>query len=115
MYKYYINFNTYNDISTISIVKIKLDVEEKPNSYKLLNSYGGRILKNKLDIPSGYNDEYIYSLEDNIEKYGELLINEYKRKLDNELQTQIRYCENAENCLKLFNNAMSNVNYKEEN
>ena len=115
MYKYYIIFNTYNDVSTISIVKIKIDVEEKPKTYKILKGYGGRILKSELDIPSGYNNEHIYSLEDNIEKYGKLLMNEYKRKLDNQLQTEIRYCETVENRLKKFNNAMSNVNYKEEN
>lgn len=73
-----------------------LEVEEKPKTYiKRGNFCNTRILKSDVGVLSGYNNNTLYLLEDDMEKAKFMFAESLKHKIEREkqkIESTIKYC-----------------------
>ena len=87
------------DLSTwrgTTVSRTVLEVEEKPKTYMTVNErWKTRILKSEIGVPSGWRNETLYLLEDDIENAKAIFVESLKGKIElkqNEIETTIKSC-----------------------
>ena len=87
------------DLSTwrgTTVSRIVLEVEEKPKTYIMRgNIFDTRILKSDVGVLSGYDNNTLYLLEDDMEKAKDIFVESLKGKIElkqNEMESTIKSC-----------------------
>lgn len=91
LYKFYLS--TWGGTK---VTKAVLEVEEKPKTYMTVNeSWKTRILKSEIGVTSGWSNETLYLLEDDIEKAKAIFVESLKGKIESEnrkIENTIKCC-----------------------
>ena len=89
---YRFELSTWRDTK---ITRIVLEAEEKPKTYIVKNRWTQRISKSDIGIASGYSNEIVYLLEDDMEKAKSIFLEALKGKIESEkrkIENTIKYC-----------------------
>lgn len=82
--------------SDVKVSRTVLEVEEKPKTYMTVNErWKTRILKSDVGVLSGYDNNTLYMLEDDMEKAKSIFAELLKGKIESEKQrmkSTIKYC-----------------------
>ena len=89
---YRFNLSSWRDTK---ITKTVLEVEEKPKTYITNEGWKQRIPKSEIGVASGYSNEIVYLLEDDMEKAKSIILEVLKGKIESEkrkIENTIKYC-----------------------
>lgn len=88
---YRFDLSTWRDVK---ITKIVLEVEEKPKTYITNERCKQRIPKSEIGVASGYSNERVYLLEDDMEKAKSIFL----EVLNGKIKGEKRRIENTIKC-----------------
>lgn len=87
---------TLSTWKNVSVSRKVLEAEEKPKTFIVAgNIYDRRILKSDVGVVSGYNNNTLYLLDDDIEKANAIFAESLRKKIEKEkgnIETTIRCC-----------------------
>ena len=87
---------TLSTLSGINVKRTVIEVEEKPKTYIEKKQYRSlRILKSDIGVLSGYDNNTLYMLEDDMEKAKSMFAESLKGKIESEklkIESTIKYC-----------------------
>lgn len=87
---------TLNTWRNVSVSKKVLEVEEKPKTYITLGeTWNTRILKSDVGVVSGYSNNTLYLLDDDMEKANAIFAESLRKKIEKEkqnIENTIRCC-----------------------
>ena len=87
---------TLSTWSDTAVSRKVLEVEEKPKTYMTVNEYWKtRIPKSDVGVVSGYSNDTLYLLEDDMEKAKAIFAESLKGKIKSEklkIENTIKYC-----------------------
>lgn len=83
LYRFYLSIRRVGTVS-----RTVLDVEEKPKTYiEKKQYYSSRISKSDVGVLSGYDNNILYLLDDDIEKAKSMFAESLKGKIESEKRT----------------------------
>lgn len=105
---------TFSEWGRYLISRSVLEVEEKPKTYTVVK--GGlqsRILKSDVGVLSGYGNDTLYLLEDDMQKAREMFTASLKHKIENEKISIVNVVESKNKRIKKYESMISQLGESE--